>query len=234
MNCIKCYQEIPEGSKFCPYCGAEQAAAPAAGAENVQPAQEVQPEINAQAEAPTEPETTAQVEAPAEPETTAQAEAPAEPETTAQAEAPVKPEPETQYGGTQNTVPGQTGANQQYQEAPNYNAGYQGGYSYGNGSPNGTYQTPPSCQQEPEINWVPYLVLSIISTVCCCIPAGIVAIVFSSKINSEVSAGNIEAARKAAKMAKIWIIVSVVAGALAIILYAIFLAVVGTGTYYYY
>ena len=24
MNCIKCYQEIPEGSKFCPHCGAEQ------------------------------------------------------------------------------------------------------------------------------------------------------------------------------------------------------------------
>lgn len=199
MNCIKCYQEIPEGSKFCPYCGAEQAAAPAAGAETVQPAQEVQPEINAQTEAPAEPETSAQAEAPAEPETSAQAE-----------------------------------ANQQYQEAPNYNAGYQGGYSYGNSNPNGTYQTPPSYRQEPEINWVPYLVLSIISTVCCCIPAGIAAIVFSSKINSEMSAGNIEEARKAAKTAKIWIIVSVVAGALAIILYAIFLAVVGTGTYYYY
>lgn len=24
MNCIKCYQEIPEGSKFCPHCGAQQ------------------------------------------------------------------------------------------------------------------------------------------------------------------------------------------------------------------
>ena len=24
MNCIKCYQEISEGSKFCPHCGAEQ------------------------------------------------------------------------------------------------------------------------------------------------------------------------------------------------------------------
>lgn len=22
MNCIKCYQEIPDGAKFCPYCGA--------------------------------------------------------------------------------------------------------------------------------------------------------------------------------------------------------------------
>lgn len=24
MNCINCYQEIPEGARFCPYCGAKQ------------------------------------------------------------------------------------------------------------------------------------------------------------------------------------------------------------------
>lgn len=29
MNCIKCYQEIPDGSKFCPYCGAHQPEGPA-------------------------------------------------------------------------------------------------------------------------------------------------------------------------------------------------------------
>ena len=23
MNCIKCYQEIPDGAKFCPYCGSK-------------------------------------------------------------------------------------------------------------------------------------------------------------------------------------------------------------------
>lgn len=26
MNCINCYQEIPDGTKFCPYCGAKQPA----------------------------------------------------------------------------------------------------------------------------------------------------------------------------------------------------------------
>lgn len=233
MNCIKCYQEIPEGSKFCPYCGAEQAAAPAAGAENAQPAQEVQPEINAQAEAPADPEISAHTEAPAEPEINAQKEAPAEPESDVEAEHTVMPEAETLSGREQTIVSGQAGTNQQYQEAPN-NAGYQGAYSYGNNNPNETYQASPSHQQEPEVNWVPYLVLSIISTICCCLPAGIVAIVFSAKINSEVSAGNMEGARKAAKTAKIWIIVSVVAGALAIILYAIFFAKVSTSAYYYY
>ena len=24
MNCVNCYQEIPDGSKFCPHCGALQ------------------------------------------------------------------------------------------------------------------------------------------------------------------------------------------------------------------
>ena len=43
--------------------------------------------------------------------------------------------------------------------------------------------------QKPEINYVPYLVLSIISTVCCCLPFGIVGIVFSEKINSAMNVG---------------------------------------------
>ena len=84
------------------------------------------------------------------------------------------------------------------------------------------------------MNWVPYLVLSIISTLCCCIPFGIVAIVFSAKINSAVTAGNIEEAKKAAKTAKIWIIVAVVSGVIATIAYLIFTSLISAGSYYYY
>ena len=29
MNCINCYQEIPDGTNFCPYCGAKQSGYPA-------------------------------------------------------------------------------------------------------------------------------------------------------------------------------------------------------------
>lgn len=28
MNCINCYQEIPDGTNFCPYCGAKQSGYP--------------------------------------------------------------------------------------------------------------------------------------------------------------------------------------------------------------
>ena len=200
MNCVKCYQEIPEGSKFCPYCGAEQTAASV----NEQPADAVQP-----------------------------------------AAAPVNEQPA-------DTV--QTVSDALYQDP--YNAGDQGTYSYGNSSQNnsyqnnsyqnnnyqdngyqnGNYQNAPSYQQNQgdTVNWVPYLVVSIISTICCCIPLGIVAIVFSAKINSAATSGNIEEAKKAAKTAKIWIIVAVAAGLIVNIGFLAITAMMDAGSYYYY
>lgn len=174
MKCIKCYQEISEGVRFCPYCGADQTAMPEAGDVNVQP------------------------------------------EEAAQTGIPI------QETGTQ------------YQES--YSGENQSTYSYGNGSQNNTYQSTPSYQQDQgdTVNWVPYLVLSIISTICCCIPFGIAAIVFSAKINSAVTAGNMEEARKAAKSAKIWIIVAVVAGLIGAIGYVAITTLIGAGTTYYY
>lgn len=201
MNCIKCYQEIPDGSEFCPYCGADQTA------------DGVQPEVNAQASDGVQPEANAQA-------------AGAQQEEAAQAGAPIHQETNTQY------------------QDP-YNESGQGAYNYGNSSQNNTYQdsyqngnyqnTPPYQQNQGDtVNWVPYLVLSIISTLCCCIPFGIVAIVFSAKINSAVTAGNIEEAKKAAKTAKIWIIVAVVSGVIATIAYLIFTSLISAGSYYYY
>ena len=44
MNCIKCYQEIPEGSRFCPHCGAQQPDPQNSGSESVN--MEPQPDVN--------------------------------------------------------------------------------------------------------------------------------------------------------------------------------------------
>ena len=210
MNCIKCYQEIPEGSKFCPYCGAEQTSMPDAGNVNEQPESTVQPEVNAQAAEPQQEETV-------------------------QTSTPVQQETNTQHQDSYNTGDQGTynyGSSSQNDTYPN---NYQNN-TYQNGYQNGDYQNMPPYQQNQgdTVNWVPYLVLSIISTLCCCIPFGIVAIVFSAKINSAVTAGNIEEAKKAAKTAKIWIIVAVAAGLLASIAYLVISALIGTGSYYYY
>lgn len=64
-----------------------------------------------------------------------------------------------------------------------------------------------------------YLVWSVIATVLCCLPAGIVAIIFSSQVSSRYYAGDIDGARRASDRAQIWIIVSFVLGVLVNTLY---------------
>lgn len=57
-----------------------------------------------------------------------------------------------------------------------------------------------------------YLVWSILATVLCCVPAGAVAIVSSTKVDPLWRKGRYEEARKNASNAKTWCIVSLVAG----------------------
>src|SRR5687767_5164983 len=49
-----------------------------------------------------------------------------------------------------------------------------------------------------------YLVQSILVTLCCCLPGGIVAIVYAAQVNSKLSAGDISGARQASDNAKMW------------------------------
>lgn len=94
--------------------------------------------------------------------------------------------------------------------------------SYGNGQVNGNsgyqygmygQQTVPNGQmmQQP-INGTLYMVLSVLALLLCCLPLGIVSIVYSSKINSQQKSGDYEGARQSAKMAKIFLIISMVFG----------------------
>lgn len=50
-----------------------------------------------------------------------------------------------------------------------------------------------------------YLVESILVTIFCCLPFGIVGIVFSSQVNSKYEAGDYEGAIMASKEAKKWV-----------------------------
>ena len=242
MNCINCYKEIPEDTNFCPYCGAQQAAPASAPEAPVQPAAAPIPDAPVQSDsaAPT-PEALAQPEAaapapeaPVQPEAAmAASEASGQPEAAATPEAPVQPEAATP---TPEEPVQQEYSQAEYSQAeysqPIYN---QPDVNYGQQLDYGQVQTQYS--QEPAVNWVPYLVFSILCTILCCMPFGVVAIVFAAKINSALSAGNIAEAKDCAKKSKIWIIVSAVVGLVAIILaiiWALFIGIsVGTATYYY-
>ena len=224
MNCIKCYQEIPEGSRFCPYCGAEQTAASQPADAQINPA--AQPGADAKTDTPVQSEASAQTDSFAQPEADAQTAYSAQSDTAAQND--MYAQPGTFYQITQNYGQNTQNYGQGTQDPSGYGTGYQGGYQ------NNPYQSPYQQDQGQPVNWVPYLVLSIISTICCCPPFGIVAIVFAAKINSAVNAGNTEEAKKSAKTAKIWIIVAFAAGIISYILYFALVGFIGASGYYYY
>ena len=213
MNCIKCYQEIPDGSKFCPYCGAQQ---PEAGPAHV--------ENDAAASAAQQPETAAAQEtvtaAAQETENTAQ-----QTENAAQeAAAPVQ---EAGNTAQEAAAPVQEAGNTAQQNGPVYQS-------------EPVYQSP--VQPQAPINGTPYLVLSIVlavlSALCCCnilsLAFSIVAIVYSSKIGKCVNEGDYAAAAGAAKTAKIWIIVAFAVGIIGTIFSIVALGGLTDLAYYYY
>lgn len=280
MNCTNCYQEVPDGAKFCPHCGAKQ---PVPGATHMQAPSR---------EAASQTQQTVNTEAGMAEEKITEGLQAEETVTNTTTEQPIEAEEETKIAETAN-VPGmeseevtgetaqdivdtvaveetvseqpqdnsqvaaevvtqehpaeQTANEYQYGQQSNNQDPYsrqnygqndynQRGYGQNNyGQPNyaQNYNQLNYNQQKP-LNWVPYLVLSIISTVCCCLPFGIVAIVFSAKINSAMAAGNIEEAQHAAKNAKIWIIVAFAVGIIVNII-TFMLGMTGiVGEYYYY
>ncbi|MCM1300360.1 MAG: CD225/dispanin family protein [Alistipes senegalensis] len=62
--------------------------------------------------------------------------------------------------------------------------------------------TPPRKKPENCLVW------AILSTVLCCLPFGIVSIVYASKVDSEWMVGHFDEAEDAAKKARTWAIVS--------------------------
>ena len=232
MKCMNCYQEISDSCKFCPNCGAKQ------------PVQKMEPVSQVKEETiDSITEDTAEVQQPTE---KVQSEEDVQPEEKVQPTEPTQPEDvegsyqndpyksvtqeqNTFYGESNNYEYGQGYGqqNQNYtQQGPNYGQQNQGYYQQNNF--NGMPQKP--------VNWVPYLILSIISTLCCCLPFGVVGIVFSAKINSAMLAGNLEEAQNNAKMARIWIIVSFAIGILTWLIYMVLIvtgAVSGSAYYYY-
>lgn len=65
------------------------------------------------------------------------------------------------------------------------------------------------------------LVWAILTTIFCCLPFGIVAIVYAAKVDGLWAAGAYDAAYEASRKAKNWSIIAAAVGGLAIIVYVI-------------
>lgn len=72
-----------------------------------------------------------------------------------------------------------------------------------------------------------YLAQAILVTIFCCLPTGIIAIVFAAQVNGKVAAGDIEGARRDSNNAKTWAWVSFGLGAAIIAFYLIFILGLG-------
>ena len=59
-----------------------------------------------------------------------------------------------------------------------------------------------------------YLAWAIIVTILCCLPCGIVSIIYATMVNSRFDRGDVEGAKKASETAQMWIILSITLGLL--------------------
>lgn len=95
----------------------------------------------------------------------------------------------------------------------------------GNNLPDGTVQCPycglqmvaPAAQPaqpaaQPVVEIKSHLVAAILTTLFCCLPFGIVSIVYAAKVSDLVAAGRYDEAMKASESAKTWALVSFLIG----------------------
>lgn len=121
------------------------------------------------------------------------------------------------YPGQQQNYPGQQPYGQQQPYGGQQPYGQQ--QPYGGNRYNQAYQQPygQPYNQPTDPNAVPpmpdtYLVWAILSTLCCCIPFGAIAIIYSSKVSPAYYRGDYDAALDASSKAQLWVIISFVAG----------------------
>jgi|SRR2546423_6474775 len=82
-------------------------------------------------------------------------------------------------------------------------------------------------------NLVLAIIATVVSVIFCCLPHGLVSLIFALQVNGKAAAGDIDGANRAAKNAKTWGMVSIilaVVGLVCWIIYVIFWVILAAST----
>ena len=104
--------------------------------------------------------------------------------------------------------------------------------------PGGQYPPPGGYGAPPGYGGMPpgpkpqnYLVWAILTTLFCCLPLGVVSIIFAAQVDGKWNSGDVAGAQNASDKARLFAIISAAAGVVAGVAYLIFVvAVLGTGS----
>lgn len=72
-----------------------------------------------------------------------------------------------------------------------------------------------------------HLVWAILTTLFCCLPMGIVSIVYAAQVDGKRAAGDIAGALETSRKAKFWAVLSAAVAIVPLTLYLLFVAVIG-------
>lgn len=70
-----------------------------------------------------------------------------------------------------------------------------------------------------------YLVHAVLASFCCCLPLGIVAMIYAAQVNSKLHAGDVAGATASSKNAKMWSFIALGAGVLTWVAFGVFVAI---------
>lgn len=93
---------------------------------------------------------------------------------------------------------------------------------------------PPQYAQPQVVAAVPvknHLVMAILATLFCCLPFGVVGIIFATQVNSKLAAGDFAGAQQASKNAALWSWLAIGGAVLLVILYVVLFVVLGVSEY---
>ena len=92
---------------------------------------------------------------------------------------------------------------------------------YGGQPPGGYYGGPPGAPPPNHLVW------AILSTLFCCLPLGVVSIVFAAQVNSKYTAGDLAGAEESSRKARTFALWSTIVGVVLLVLYVLLFVVLG-------